>query len=169
MASQDDEYRSRNFPVQEDISLQTKLWKGERVGWYVFSAILILTMAGLFGTGPLSTTTTRSASGTLNVEYDKFERNGAANQMVITTRADRNGKVWLVINGALFQKFTIESIQPEPSAYESFLNGVRLELTPDPEGWATAYIGLRPTGLGVARTTIYTGGESVEFRQFIYP
>ena len=30
-----DDHRSREFPVREDMAFQHKVWRFERVGWYV--------------------------------------------------------------------------------------------------------------------------------------
>lgn len=169
MISQDDDLRSRSFPVHEDMPLQIKVWKVERIGWYLLFLIMLVALLGLFGAGPLSKAEAVSPNGDLRIQYDRFDRNGASNEMVVKAKADEQGKVWLVIDGALLQRFTIEGIQPEPASAEGFRDGMRLELEPDSEGWATAYFALRATGIGPVRTSISSGDQSVEVGQFIYP
>lgn len=169
MISQNDDLRSRSFPVQEDMPLQVKLWRAERIGWCLFFLVVLVALLGLFGTGPLSKTEAVSSNGELLIQYDRFDRNGASNEMIVKAKADEQGKVWLIIGGALLQRFTIEGIQPEPANAEGFGDGMKLELKPDSEGWATAYFALRATGIGPVKTNIRSGGQSVEVGQFIYP
>lgn len=149
--------------------LQTKMWAVERVGWYVLCLLILLSLAGLFGTGPLSTTNNTSASGTLSAQYEVFERNGASSEMIINAKADKEGKVLLAVEGDLLKAFTIEGIQPEPITTESLNRGLWLELKPDSNGWATAYFSTRPNGFGRSRTTVRSGDQVIEVGQFIYP
>lgn len=170
MRNLDDEHVSRTYPVQEDMPLQVKVWAAERVGWYLLCLLMLLSLAGLFGTGPLSWTDKASVNGTLSAQYEVFERNGASSEMTIKAKADNDGKVVrLTIDGDLLEAVTIESIQPQPVTTESFNKGLRLELKPDGNGWATAYLAIRPYGFGRSRTTVRSGDQVVELRQFIYP
>lgn len=169
MIDHDEDYISRSFPVQEDMRLQTRTWRFERVGWSVLFIVMLMTLFGIFGSGPLSETQGRSANGALSVQYDRFERNGASNQLIVSAKADPQGKVQLAIEGALLQRFTIEGIQPEPSNTSSYRDGIKLELKADPDGWTTIYFALRPTGVGVAKTTLSSGDQRVDLSQFIYP
>lgn len=169
MRNRDDEYINRSYPVQEDMPLQVKMWAVERVGWYLLCLLILLSLAGLFGSGPLSKTDKASANGTLSAQYEVFERNGASSEMAIKAKADKDGKVWLVIDGDLLDTFTIEGIQPEPITTESYNKGLRLELEPDSNGWATAYLAIRPYGFGRSHSMVRSGDEVVELRQFIYP
>ncbi len=50
MADNRDELESRSYPIREDMTLQQRLWKTERVGWYLILLILALALAGLFST-----------------------------------------------------------------------------------------------------------------------
>lgn len=38
----EDEWASRRNPVQEDMSMQQRVWRFERVGWYVLVVIVLL-------------------------------------------------------------------------------------------------------------------------------
>lgn len=43
----DDELISRRYPIREDIPMQKRVWRYERVGWYVRVIIVLLALAGL--------------------------------------------------------------------------------------------------------------------------
>lgn len=55
MSLLEQEMQDREHPGAEDMSLQRKVWRFQRAGWYVLMAIVILTLLGLFSRGPLST------------------------------------------------------------------------------------------------------------------
>ena len=55
--SEQDEFLDRNYPIQEDMRFQEKLWKLERVGWITLTLVVAITLLGVFGAGPLSQAT----------------------------------------------------------------------------------------------------------------
>lgn len=169
MSFEQDEFLDRNYPIQEDMRFQEKLWKLERAGWVALTLIVVITLLGAFGAGPLSQTSAQTPGGDLDIQYQRFERNGAASQLLIKAKAGSDGQVWLAIDGALLKRFTVESIQPQPLAAEAFGNGTRLHFQPDAHGWTTAYFSLRPDGIGPAKSVVRLGGQSVTLTQFIYP
>ncbi len=167
--SSEDELLDRDYPIQEDMRFQEKLWKLERAGWVALSLIVVITLLGVFGAGPLSQTHAQSPDGDLDIRYQRFERNGAASQLQVKAKAGNDGQVWLAIDGALLERFTVESIHPQPLVAEAFGNGMRLQFQPDAQGWATAYFSLRPDGVGPAKSVARLNGQSVTLSQFIYP
>jgi len=167
--SEQDEFKDRDYPIREDMRFQKMLWKLERAGWIGLSLLVVITLLGVFGTGPLSQTDAQTPGGDLQIQYERFERNGAASQLQVKARAGADGQVWLAIEGALLERFTVESIHPHPSNAEAYGNGMRLQFLPDAQGWVTAYLTLRPDGIGPARSTARLNGQSVTINQFIYP
>lgn len=74
----EDELLSRRHPVQEDIPMQQRVRRFERVGWYVLVAIVLLALAGLFGEDDILESV-RDSQGIEHIEQVKFaivERNG---------------------------------------------------------------------------------------------
>lgn len=49
----EDELASRHYPVEDDMRMQQRVWRFERVGWYALVLVVLLGLAGLFGNGPL--------------------------------------------------------------------------------------------------------------------
>lgn len=169
MPSSPDEFRSRDYPIREDLPLQRRLWAFERIGWYALGLIVLLTLLGAFGTGPLSWREARSADGALTVRFERFERNGASSQLDIVSRADAGTLVWITVEGDLPRRFTVEGIQPEPARTASTADGFRFALYPDPQGQAVAHLALRPNGVGPVRSSVGANGQRVAIGQFIYP
>ena len=75
--------RSRQFPVQEDMAYQLKVWRFEHIGWYLLVVCMLLGLLGLFSRGVLSSQDARSADGRVQVEYEMFHRNGSMNDLNI--------------------------------------------------------------------------------------
>ncbi|WP_256663355.1 hypothetical protein [Pseudomonas sp. SJZ131] len=42
------ELRSRKYPIREDMAYQLKVWRFERVGWYVLMSLVVLGLVGYF-------------------------------------------------------------------------------------------------------------------------
>ncbi|WP_028239380.1 hypothetical protein [Stutzerimonas azotifigens] len=168
MADNRDELESRSYPIREDMTLQQRLWKTERVGWYLILLILVLALAGLFSTGPLSRVNAQTPSGQLAVDYQRFERLGASSDMRLTIRGSPGETLWLTLDGALLERFALESIQPEPALAEGAGSGMRLQLTLGGDS-ATLNLTLRPNGVGPARSRAQLRGETLDISQFVYP
>ena len=49
MSSEQDELSDRDYPIQEDMGFQEKLWKLERAGWVALSLVVAITLLGVFG------------------------------------------------------------------------------------------------------------------------
>jgi hypothetical protein len=164
-----DDFEPRSHPIDDEIGYQRKVWRFERVGWWLLALATLLTLLGLFSEGPLSTREVRQ--GSLGVQYDFFERNGAIGRLVITAAAPAPGEpVQIELNGHLLDAYTIEIIQPHPLESASGpAGGIRIAMQPDSTGIATAYLSIRPDSVGLVRGAIASGTERIAITQFIYP
>ncbi|WP_431034757.1 hypothetical protein [Pseudomonas yamanorum] len=164
------ELRSRSYPIREDMAYQVKVWRFERVGWYVLVIVVVLGLMGLFSRGVISSRDVRSDDGKIRLEYEMFHRNGSTNSMKVSVNAAPNTAVELELAGQLLEGFSIETLQPEPLRSGSFSQGIKLWLQTDIDGQATLYITLRGDGLGFYRSQIsLPGTDGVELVQFIFP
>lgn len=107
------EMKDREHPVVEDIQLQRKVWRLQRVGWYVLLALVILTLLGLFSRGPLSSLVAISDSKDLTVEYERFHRSGGSNSMIIRTQGRPDQAVTVLIGRPCWRASA--SIRSSPS------------------------------------------------------
>jgi hypothetical protein len=170
MSLSDEEMLDRQYPVAEDIRLQRKVWRFQRVGWYVLLAVVILTLSGLFSKGPLSSLTAVSEHGDLTVEYERFHRSGGANSMVIQAVGLPGKMVTLLISKAMIEGFSVESMQPQPATSMGTPEGLSLTVPVDEHGRATLYLSWRSNGLGLFKSDIaIVGGGHLPITQFIYP
>ncbi|MEQ7920353.1 hypothetical protein ABQX22_14255 [Xanthomonas sp. WHRI 1810A] len=170
MSLQDQEMQNRQHPVAEDFQLQRKVWRFQRVGWYVLLGVVVLTLLGVFSRGPLSSLTAVSTQGDLTVDYERFHRGGGANSMVIHTTGLPGTPVTLLISKAMLEGFSIESIQPQPLRSMGTPDGLSLTVPADKQGRATLYLSWRSSGIGLFNSDISrVGGGHVPITQFIYP
>lgn len=162
--------RSRDYPVDEDMALQRKVWRFERLGWYGLVVLIGLTLAGLFSKGPLSSADARSADGQLRVEYQRFLRNGSSDELIVHLQGKPREPVEVEISGELLRGFEIEMLQPQPLKASAAGEGVRLWVLSDDAGQAKVHLTVRSDGVGGFETRIATPtGTALRFSQFIYP
>lgn len=159
------EQSSRDAPVEENMALQVRGWKIERLGWYGLLLIMALALAGLFSKGPLSHVQAGGAQDALQVEYQRFARNGAHSPLKVSLQ----GTTQLHIAGELLEGFSIESIQPVPRRSASDgAGGLILDFTGDAERIDVS-LRLTADGVGAYRSTFHAAGQQLELNQFIYP
>jgi hypothetical protein len=96
-----DEYASRTHPIEEDMRLQRHVWRFERIGWVVLLVVIALTLGGLFSKGPLSSVEVSTPDGNLSVKYERFNRNGAGDDMIIRSTGRPNEQRDLVLGKEL--------------------------------------------------------------------
>ncbi|MGL6244475.1 hypothetical protein [Pseudomonas sp.] len=167
---QEDDFRSRNFPVNEDMAFQRKVWRFERVGWYALVLIVLLTLAGLFSKGPLSSRALVSPDQKLMIEHELFHRSGSTSSMVIHVQANPHQTVELQITGDFLQGFSIDTLQPDPLRSSTADQGIKWWLQADAAGKSTLYLTVRSDGLGLYESQVVTpGAKALKVTQFIYP
>lgn len=166
----DNESISRSEPIQENMPMQQRVWRFERVGWYVLVLIVLLALAGLFGNGPLSDAEVMSQDGRLKVEYQRLSRSGTTDNLFITVRGIPGQPVTVELEGSLLRKASIETIQPEPQMSMSHGPALLLQLGTSKDGMATLYLTLRSEHVGTLDGTVRAGPQSaVNFSTFLYP
>ena len=165
-----DELQSRQQPVREYMGLQRKVWRLERLGWYVLVVTVLLTLGGLFSKGPLSSRQLHSADGRLQVHYQALLRGGSAASLVVHMRGSAGQPLELEVGGELLQGFSVESLLPQPLKASAVGQGLRLWLLADADGRASLHLRLRSEGAGRYATRVaLAAGPALTFEQFIYP
>src|SRR3954447_16988143 len=116
-------------PFHEDMKLQARVWRAERIGWIVMA---FLVLAGLFGTfshGVLSNTIAVSSDGNLSVDYERFARKTARTQFVISlprasqeTRQDTR----ILLSPGFQRSYDIEVLYPVPTNSSAGAAGLEL-------------------------------------------
>ena len=164
------EFDSKSFPVVEDMPMQRRVWRFERLGWIGLIAMIVLTLAGLFSKGPLSSVEPQTSDGTLRVKYQRFSRNGAQDELVITSLGAANEMRYLILGGELLQGVSIEGLTPQPALLRCDGKDLVVPMQADRMGVATLYLTVRSNGVGLYRGHVgIIGGEHLPVPKFIYP
>ncbi len=114
MSAQQPRRKIGDLEISEDIEFQKKSWRFERVSQYLVLLLVVLALLGLFGGGPISSTTRTSQNG-LQVECPRFQRNHSSYRLKITPSAAsiREGQVSIWVDQSLLHALRIENITPE--------------------------------------------------------
>lgn len=170
----DDEWADRAYPVAEDMSFQRRTWVAERIGWFLIIVLILLALAGVFSSGPLSSTTAQDGSGRLTVQYDRFGRYNAAARLVLKITPLQNGPVVVRVDADFLDAFTIEWLHPMPAAVRSFDGGSEWTFHAGTTVPFSVYISLRPDVIGLRRARIALDDETdtgtpAHLLFFVYP
>lgn len=49
--NREEELDSRRYPIAEDMALQCRIWRFERIGWWGLGLVVLLALLGLFSRG----------------------------------------------------------------------------------------------------------------------
>ena len=166
----DREYDNRSFPIREDMTLQRATWRFERIGWFVLLVLIGLTLAGLFSTGPLSQVNDQTADGTLEIRYERFSRNGAEDEIIVTAHGAPGQFLRLALGGRLLEGFSIEALNPQPAPLTSDGRDLIIPMLADRKGVATLYLTIRSNGMGLYQGYVrLNDGEHLAVPKFVYP
>lgn len=105
------------FAVGSDIDFQRKWEKFERVVWIFLIILIVLSMAGVFGRGPVAKARTRASDGSMEVTYERIQRSGTPSVMTVhfpqSSVAADGVKLW--VSDALVKPLGTQRIVPQPT------------------------------------------------------
>lgn len=166
-----DDYRSRDFPVKENMRFQLFAWKMQTVGFIGLFAFIAAACLGVFSQGWLSNTSKLSSGGHMVLEYDRFARNATDTNYIIRIRPEDSKPLKVNLSGDILDNYEIEYIQPMPD--QSFIHDKVLSVlqpVADKNGWMSIYITLKPNKMGRFTNTIsLSDNETLSFSQLVYP
>jgi hypothetical protein len=160
---------TRQPPFPEDLVLQCREWRAERVGWVVLAFLVLAALLGVFARGPLSETTAASSDGNLNIAYERFAHKTARTEFdVRLAHAPQDARIRL--SPSFLQTYDIEVLYPVPLRSASGTAGLDLVFAPSATGDLAVQIGARPKRFGLASLSVEAGEQSrASFTQLIYP
>ena len=160
--------------IAADEEFQRKAWRVQRAGWVVMLAVAIAALFGAFGDGPASSMKIGDESSGLAIQYERFVRANAPQDMAFEISAaaqssDTTAQIWL--DRSWVESNRINSITPAPASSTLLADRivytfatrksaaplkVRIDLESRHFGVLHARAGVRP-------------GEALVFRQLAYP
>ena len=157
--------------VGEDLEFQRRWWKFEKIVWSFFVLVLIADLSGILGRGPLAKAERKANDGTLDVKYERVQREGTASIMTLlpTASAIHDGKVEIFVSDSILKQFGAQRVIPQPLTSTVGDGGVtytfaattlpitvQLELKP-------SFIGAHPFKIAVP------GGQPVQAKAVVLP
>ncbi|WP_410013811.1 hypothetical protein [Sodalis sp. C49] len=166
-----DDYRSRHYPVKENMRFQLFAWRMQNLGFVLLFIFIAAACLGLFSQGVLSNASAQSAGGNMILEYDRFARNSTETHFIIRIKINKENQLTAVLRGDILDNYDIEFIQPTPDV--SIINDNALTLTQPiakKDGWHSIYVTLKPNKMGYFTNTIaLSDNEKITFNQLVYP
>ena len=157
--------------VGEDLEFQRKWWKFERAVWAFFSLILLLTLAGVFGRGPVAKAERRTKDESIDVRYDRIQRTSTPSIITVNfgPSAIQNGKVELFVSGSMVKELGAQRVVPSPERTVVGDDGLTYAF-PASGLPSSVEFALEPTGPGLHHLTIRVVGlEPVKADIFVMP
>lgn len=165
--------RLGDLELEQDLTIQRRLWKVQRVGWAIMILVALAVLLGLSGRGPLSHTTAGESGDPLSLEYERFGRFHAPTMLRVQlgASASRAGKARIWFSRNYLEAVEIERVTPEPERVEAHRDrfiyvfdlaepnqptAITFFLEPDQIGSLPGQVGL-------------DGSQPLTFGQFIYP
>lgn len=97
--------------LHRQMDIQRATWRVQRVGWWVLALLSIAGLAGVFGDGPVATTTARS--GEASAQYDLIMRRDSDVHLQFEIPSQR-GRAVLTLPSGYMAQVEIAGLQPEP-------------------------------------------------------
>ncbi|HLI76817.1 MAG TPA: hypothetical protein VKV02_07720 [Acidobacteriaceae bacterium] len=157
--------------VGEDLEFQRRWWKFEKVVWSFFVLLLIADLAGALGRGPLANAKRETADGTLQVKYERIQRENTSSIMTLLPgqAAVHDGKLQLFVSDSILKEFGAQRIIPQPETSVVGAGGVTYTF-PATSTPMTVQFELKPSFIGLHPFTIgVPGDEPVQAKAFVLP
>ncbi len=157
--------------VGSDLQFQQRWEKMETIIWVFLVIFLLLSLAGLFGRGPLAKATAQARDGSIQVEYERVQRFGAPSVLTvkINPAAIRNGQVQLWVSEALVKPLGNQRVVPQPEKSELTHGGI-LYSFPAFETSASIEFQAQPSAIGESELTMgVPGSPNVNLKIYVMP
>lgn len=158
--------------ILEDLSFHRRLWAIQRIGWVVAIIVIALAVAGLFGSGPLSSV--RAGDAALAVEYDRFVRRDAPTEFRIDARPSAENEVRIAFTRDYLHSLRIDSMLPYPQRVETIADEVLIVFRVGPQTPSVRItINAMPLHAGPLRGSVRIGDDAsvppIPLNQFVWP
>jgi hypothetical protein len=142
-------------------------WAVQRVGWLLMTIAIAAAVAGIFGDGPLSQTTSHARLH--SAQYERFARYGTRTKLVVnvTQEASANPIASVRISRSFMDAYHIEAITPEPE--RTSVTGDDVAFMFEASSTASITFRLEPDTVGRHSGYMRIGSESMRISQFVYP
>jgi len=146
--------------VGEDLDFQRKWWKFEKIVWIIFTLVLVLDLAGVFGRGWLAKQERKAEDGSIDVKYERIERTSTPSIMTINfgSSAIRDGQATLYVSNSLVKELAAQRVVPAPKSTVIGDGGLTY-VFPASDAPASVEFALEPTGPGLRHFLLRVPGS----------
>ena len=165
--------RTVELDVEIDERFQNAEWLAQRIGWTVWSLIMLAACVGLLGPGWFSSREETSPDGAITVGYERFLHYHNPSQIVVTCKGaplDAN-EFGIRVQRSLLDCMQIRRIEPEPEHNQLTAGGIVYRFRRDQQADViniVFHVEYERYG-NVEGQIALAGGEPVTVRQFVYP
>ena len=149
--------------VGEDLEFQWRWWKFERAAWFLFLAILICDVLGMFGQGWFAHSKMETPNKDLTLSYDRVSRASSPSTLGLqfSPRAVHDGQVRVFVSGSVVKQLGAQRIAPQPSVTEIGSGGLTYTF-PVTTAPAAMQISLEPEQPGLYHFYVRVLGDAAE-------
>lgn len=165
--------RVGDLEIDQDMDHERRAWAVRKAAWIAIALLILGAMAGLLGSGPLSRSEAGRRGGPLFLEFQRFGRFTAPDELIVHlgpgAARGREARIW--VSRPFLEEMEIESLVPEPDRVEAGPDRYVFVFPLVRPGAPSAFtfhlqaqtIGPLPGRVGL------DGGPELSFQQFIYP
>lgn len=157
--------------VGSDLEFQHRWESLENIVWIFLVIFLLLSLVGFFGRGPMANVKAKSADGSMEVDYERFERFSTPSVMTvkIAPTAIHNGTVELWVGEALVNPLGNQRVIPQPDKSQVGNGGV-LYSFPASQGQASIEFQVQPSKIGKTELKMRIPGYSeLDLNIYVFP
>jgi hypothetical protein len=162
--------RIGDLDINQDLDVQARMWKIQRIGWVVMGLILLAALIGLFGSGPISRATEGEENSGFMVQFERFGRSRGPSELRFLVRPDRDGRLSVWISDAYLSRLTVHQMVPWPDGMIPMEGGVRFDWRTSGSDWVQIICSVEVTSFGFLSGEMRSLDRApIYIRQFIYP
>jgi hypothetical protein len=142
----------------------------QRFGWAGVFGFVLAGLLGVLGQGPLSGKSVAAQNGSVRVEYNRFVRRQAPEDLRIHIRPGPDGAARVWMGPEYLRRLRIERVTPQPVSVESASGRLTYVFRATGDAPLEVAVVYEFVEFGpVAGELGIPGGASLQFNQFVYP
>jgi hypothetical protein len=162
--------RIGDLEINQDLAVQARMWKIQRIGWAAMGLIVLAGLIGSFGHGPISHGTAGGPDSGFMLEFDRLGRMHGPSELRFVLQPERDGRLSLWVSDSYLSQVEIHQIVPWPEAMVPVDGGVRFDWHNSGSSPARVVWSVEATGFGLMSGDFRSPGRPpVHLRQFMYP
>jgi hypothetical protein len=154
-----------DLEIEEDMSFQKRTWIVERLGWALMALLVLASVLGLIGTGPLSNTR-KGDPARLQIEFERFTHANTPTRLRVRLAVD--GPFFLQLPVQYLRKTEVSEVLPEPETVAAQGELVTYSFAAE-RGSAEVIFDLKIRQWGSRKGFVQSAQGRVDFTQYVYP